>query len=52
MLNDFRAIFGTYTPLTDVNGNVLPNYEYIFMYIIFAIVLYWFLKFLFSLFKK
>ena len=52
MLQAFRNIFGNYVPVVDQNGNIYPDYEMIAMYIMFAIAFYFFLKFLFSLFKR
>lgn len=51
MIQAFRNLFGTYTPVVDVNGNIYPDYEMIALYAIFAIAFYFTLKFIFSLFK-
>lgn len=50
-MNAWRNIMGVYTPITDSNGVVYPNYEYIVLACIFALGLYWICKFFFSLFK-
>ena len=58
MLNAWRSIFGSYSPITDpITGEALNsaagiNFEYIGMIVFFTISFIWFLKFLFSLFKE